>query len=338
MGVIPTDLCIWGPGASHVQNRLGRLTGLSFKLAGLQQLSAFYLHTIDWCLQLHSTPVEHARSRTCTPSQTWLWRPHYCIQPPPASLRIRRCQAICYFQSHVFGCIVSRNSSPSTLPELNPGWNLELISYAPPYLPASSGRASILFSWFLLHVFVWFFLKPEHTVTHKHFVCVAYASAWNQLWQIYGGKMTGPATGEQIDLESSGERGWQKMKERGWEAGGVWHDSISIRVVLDFPTFQNKDTNFSQFLSGAHGRITLFFTPLSHPYYYSLEHCGILVLKLCLFFKYQANLLQGVLFFSTAFFTCRTNYMCVVCILYVLYSVLCYSVYCCIIQTLYDNG
>lgn len=30
------------------------------------------------------------------------------------------------------------------------------------------------------------------------------------------------------------------------EAGSVWHYSITIRAVLDFPTFQNRETNFSQ--------------------------------------------------------------------------------------------
>lgn len=260
MGVIPTDLCIWGAGASHVQNRLGQLTGFSFKLAGLQQLSAFYLHTIDWCLQLHSTPVEHARSRTCTPSQTWLWRPHYCIQPPPASLRIRRCQAICYFHSHVFGCIVSRKSSSSTLPELNPHWNLELISYAPPISPCLLWEG---FNSFFLIPSTYFFFNLNtlwhtnilfvlHTPQHK-ISCGRYMGV---KWQAPPpvSRLTWRAVVREVD------RKWR----RGGVAGGVWRDSISIRVVLDFPTFQNKDTNFSQFLSGAHRKNHIIFHPPFH--------------------------------------------------------------------------
>lgn len=43
-----------------------------------------------------------------------------------------------------------------------------------------------------------------------------------------------------------GEKWWKRKWKREGEAGGVWHYSITIRAVLDFPTFQNKETNFSQ--------------------------------------------------------------------------------------------
>lgn len=53
---------------------------------------------------------------------------------------------------------------------------------------------------------------------------------------------------EQIDPETSGE-GENKIETR--EAGGVWHDSITIGALLDFSTFQNGETNFFQSHSGS---------------------------------------------------------------------------------------
>lgn len=63
---------------------------------------------------------------------------------------------------------------------------------------------------------------------------------------------------EQVDPKTNGE-GENKM-EKG-EAGGVWHYSITIRAVLDFPTFQNRETNFFQSPSGSQRKnhIMLFF-------------------------------------------------------------------------------
>lgn len=57
------------------------------------------------------------------------------------------------------------------------------------------------------------------------------------------------------EMVKEGKRKWR----REGEAGGVWHYSITIRAVLDFPTFQNKETNFSQFPSGSHRRNHIIF-------------------------------------------------------------------------------
>lgn len=54
------------------------------------------------------------------------------------------------------------------------------------------------------------------------------------------------------------KEGKRKWKGEG-EAGGIWHYSITIRAVLDFPTFQNKETNFSQSLSGSHRKPNIIF-------------------------------------------------------------------------------
>lgn len=135
----------------------------------------------------------------------------------------------------------------------------------------------------------------ERTLTREQFVSVVNARRRRALRREeiscdkYRREMTGCAASEQIDLERNGERGKEKMKERGREAGGVWHYSITIRAVLDFPTFQNKETNFSQSpLLDPRGRITLFFSrqprslnpfpvPFSKSPPYNSEHCGIFI-------------------------------------------------------------
>lgn len=71
--------------------------------------------------------------------------------------------------------------------------------------------------------------------------------------------MTASPASEQIDLGRNGGRGRENMKEIEGEAGGVCHYSITIRAVLDFPTFQNKKTNFSQSPSGSHRKNSIIF-------------------------------------------------------------------------------
>lgn len=67
---------------------------------------------------------------------------------------------------------------------------------------------------------------------------------------------------EQIDPETNG-KGGNKMEAR--EAGGVWHDSITIGALLDFPTFQNGETNFFQSHSGSQTRNHIIAPPLTPP-------------------------------------------------------------------------
>lgn len=73
--------------------------------------------------------------------------------------------------------------------------------------------------------------------------------------------MTASAASEQIDPERKRwKRGREDERERE-KAGGVWHYSITIRAVLDFPTFQNKETNFSQSPSGSQRKNHISFFP-----------------------------------------------------------------------------
>lgn len=57
------------------------------------------------------------------------------------------------------------------------------------------------------------------------------------------------------EMVKEGTRKWKREAE----AGGVWHYSITIRAVLDFPTFQNKETNFSQSPSGSQRKNHIIF-------------------------------------------------------------------------------
>lgn len=121
---------------------------------------------------------------------------------------------------------------------------------------------------------------------------------------------------EQIDPETNGE-GENKIETR--EAGGVWHYSITIRALLDFPTFQNRETNFFQSRSGSQRKNHIIASPLRQPWSLSpftcpafqspavclggkkyTEHCGILRLKLCIF-KAKIDPKRCIIF-STAFF------------------------------------
>lgn len=105
--------------------------------------------------------------------------------------------------------------------------------------------------------------------------------------------MTGSTASGQIELERNGEN------EREREAGAVWHYSITIRAVLDSPTFQNKETNFSRFpwireeeshyFSQTAQEPVPFACPFSKSHLYNSEHCGFLLLKLCIF-KYLVKL------------------------------------------------
>lgn len=111
-------------------------------------------------------------------------------------------------------------------------------------------------------------------------------------------------------LERNGEKRERqnKREEREEEAGGVWHYSITIRAVLDFPTFQNKETNFSQSPFGSHrknhiifpdspGAYTLYLPPFKRVLCITLSTVEFYYLSYA-FLEVQ----KGVLFFSTAFF------------------------------------
>lgn len=153
-----------------------------------------------------------------------------------------------------------------------------------------------------LHIFV----ILEHTENTQTVCCVIYA---------YTGQCQ-PLQEEEISCDKyrrrndivccqwadwPGEKWWKRERENErekGEAGGVWHYSITIRAVLDFSTFQNKETNFSQSPSRSHRKNHIIF---SRQPPYNSEHCGILLLKLCIF-KYQVKLQKGVIIFSTAFF------------------------------------
>lgn len=85
-------------------------------------------------------------------------------------------------------------------------------------------------------------------------------------------KMTAHAAAEQID-PGRGFEGGENERRKG-EAGGVCHYSITIRAVLDFSTFQNKETNSSQSLSGPDRKNHIIFSrqprshlPLPAPYF-----------------------------------------------------------------------
>lgn len=79
------------------------------------------------------------------------------------------------------------------------------------------------------------------------------------------------------------------------------------------PTFQNKETNFSESPSGSQRKNHIIFSrqprslyPLPAPLFkessrITLSTVEILLLKLCIF-KYQVKLQKDILFFSTAFF------------------------------------
>lgn len=111
--------------------------------------------------------------------------------------------------------------------------------------------------------------------------------------------MTGSTASGQIELERNGERGKEKMREREGEAGAVWHYSITIRAVLDSPPFKIKRQISLNSPLDPRGRITLFpqtaqepvpfACPFSKSPLYNSEHCGFLLLKLCIF-KYQVKL------------------------------------------------
>lgn len=106
---------------------------------------------------------------------------------------------------------------------------------------------------------------------------------------------------EQIDPETNGD-GENKIETRG--AGGVWRDSITIGAQLDFPTFQNGQTNFLRPRSGSQRENHTIASALRQPRAEPLpllpaplfralcvfgeagggeKHCGILRLKLCIF-------------------------------------------------------
>lgn len=124
---------------------------------------------------------------------------------------------------------------------------------------------------------------------------------------------------EQIDPKTNGE-GENKIETR--EAGGVWHYSITIRALLDLPTFQNRKTNFFQSHSGSQRKNHIIASPLRQPRSPSpftcpafqspavclgrgrggenTEHCGILRLNLCIF-KAKIDPKRCIIF-STAFF------------------------------------
>lgn len=136
------------------------------------------------------------------------------------------------------------------------------------------------------------------------------------------------------EIVKEGERKWKSEGEE--EAGGVWHYSITIRAVLDFPSFQNKETNFSQ----SHLPPSSLFLPLSwipeeKSHYFSRQPGSLYPLpappfkrvrRITLstvefyylsyaFFKYQVKLQKGVLFvFYYIFYTLKKKDMCDVCI------------------------
>lgn len=74
----------------------------------------------------------------------------------------------------------------------------------------------------------------------------------------HGRKVTASSACEQIDLERNGVRGIEKMKERQRQvvSGTI---QLSSQPVLNFPTFQNKETNFSQSSSGSHRKYHIIF-------------------------------------------------------------------------------
>lgn len=171
------------------------------------------------------------------------------------------------------------------MPQQNLCWKLELTSD----VLCTFGKA--FYFLFLNSCTRHIFVILEHTVTRKT-VCLCHVCLYEAVSATarrkksvvtnIGGEMTASAASEQIDLERNGER--ENEREKG-EAGGVWHYSITIRAVLDFPTFQNKETNFSQSPSGSHRKNHIIF---SRQPPYNSEHCGILLLKLCIF-KYQVK-------------------------------------------------
>lgn len=128
---------------------------------------------------------------------------------------------------------------------------------------------------FLFHFFVVVFLNP---CTHQKFVILEHSVAHKQfLWCIRGGvnrcsrkkSVVTNIGGKWQPVPLVSRLTWREMLKRGkrkWrregEAGGVWHYSITIRAVLDFPTFQNEETNFSLFP---------FWIPQEESHYFSRQ-------------------------------------------------------------------
>lgn len=160
-------------------------------------------------------------------------------------------------QSSVGGCVVlSQNSLLLDNARTKSLWNF--ITYFTSPLPLG-GLGFIILNSCTPHIFV----ILEHTVTCKQFVSciqggIKHCSRKKSVLTNIGGKWQPLPQVNRLTWREMVKEGKRKWKREG-EAGGVWHYSITIRAVLDFPTFQNKETNFSQSPSGSQRKNRIIF-------------------------------------------------------------------------------
>lgn len=138
--------------------------------------------------------------------------------------------------------------------------------------------------------------------------------------------MTASAASEQIDLERNGERGKEKMKESGERQVVSGTIQLPSELYWISPPFKIKRQISLNPPLDPRGRITFFLffffkiaqepvSPFSKSPLYNSEHCGILLLKLCIF-KYQVKLQKRciIFFFYCIFIHVKEKKICVVCV------------------------
>lgn len=190
------------------------------------------------------------------------------------------------------------------MPGENPRWILRLISNN----PASFGRVWFIFCNSCAHHILYlnrqrhasslFVSRTRGNVKHcgrKKWVVTNIRGKWQPPRQ---------------RTDWPGEKWWKRESERERQ---VVSGTIQLPSELYWisPPFKIKRQISLNLPLDPKGRITLFFSdspeaftlclPPFQRVLYNSEHCGILLLKLCIF-KYQVKLQKSILFFSTAFF------------------------------------